>query len=511
LKSKAKWTGLIIDPIASIYDKVIQDIETEYESYVSAFAEGDLFKEGSLRPKEGSLRPKKGDLQPKKGDLQPKEGSLHVVEGFEYEIDNTPIYASPDADADANANANADANANANADADAELEPEPVKNISESTSTSNAEKTKLMETIYDIIFRIITIIATLFVSYNLFYTIKKAGKQFDSYESLSFMAFGPFYILTGAMLKTVGFFENAMLNIIPYYLLLSINSTSIFGDRTLFVVLFMISASIVNYLKGETSRLYNFFLANPITKDSLYNFLFKSQGNAAVAGLHRMVFIYYFLFNNFSIWDSDAGFAYNTGMIFFKTIGFIFWLIFIIVCFSAIFKPMLSFSTLIHFGIVFFYSMFCISYDTKTLNIKTIINTIRSMSFDMNIGGVLFDPSTDNEYKKMFESGYKELFKMVPYGIMIYAFAVVIPDIMKINVDFTKWTMLGVAIASILGIGVSGLREYFIVNKIIKDVKNVIDDQIEDFKSIDWDGITADQARLIQHLKVDSEKVRLNA
>lgn len=132
------------------------------------------------------------------------------------------------------------------------------------------------------------------------------------------------------------------------------------------------------------------------------------------------------------------------------------------------------------------------------------------MSFDMNINSVLFDPYTDNEYKQMFESGYKGLFKMVPYGIMIYAFAVVIPDILKINVDAAKWTMLGLAIASIIGIGISGLREYFIVNKIIKDVKTAIDDQIDDFKSIDWDGITADQARLIEHLKLDSEKVRLN-
>ena len=391
-----------------------------------------------------------------------------------------------------------------------EPETEPDKNNSEATSMSNDEKTKLMESIYDIILRIITILATLFVSYNLYYTIKKTDKHVDFYSLLTFMSFGPFYILTGAMLKTVSFFENSMLNVIPYYLMLAINSSSIFGDRTLYIVLFLISSSIVNYLKGELSRLYNFLLANPITKDSLYKFLFKSNGNAAVYGLHKMVFIYYFLFNNFSIWDSDAGFAYNTGMIFFKSIGFILWLIFVIVCFSAIFKPMLSFSTLIHFVIVFFYSIFFISYDTKSFNIKTIINTIRSMSFDMNINNVIFDQDTDNEYKKMFESGYKELFKMVPYGIMIYAFAVVIPDIMNINVDAAKWTMLGVAIASILGISVSGFREYFIVNKIIKDVKNAIDDKIEDFKNIDWDGITADQARLIQHLKRDTEQARLN-
>jgi hypothetical protein len=93
---------------------------------------------------------------------------------------------------------------------------------------------------------------------------------------------------------------------------------------------------------------------------------------------------------------------------------------------------------------------------------------------------------------------------------MIYAFAVVIPDIMNINVESVKWTMLAISIASILGIGYSGLCEYFIVNKIIKDVKNAIDDKIEDFKNIDWDGMTTDQARLIQHLKRDTEQVRLN-
>jgi len=469
-RSKAKWTGLVIEPLTSIYDKVIQDIETEYDTYAAAFAHWT-----------------------DKDTLN--KGSPSVVEGFEYEIDNTPIYTSPEPEKEPE---------------EEELEEEPEKDETKPPPMSDDEKTSLMTSVYDIIFRVITILGTLFVAYNLYYTMKKTGKNVDFYSLLSFMSFGPFYILTGAMLKTVGFFDNAMLNIIPYYLQSAINSTSILGDRTLFAILFMISTSIVEYLKGEIPRIFNFIFTNPMTKDSVYNFLFKSNGNAAVAGLHKTVFIYYFLFNNFSIWDSDAGIVYNTGMIFFKSIGFILWLIFVIVCFSAIFKPMLSFSTFIHLVIVLFYSVFCIPYDTKSLNIKTIINSVRSMSFDMNMGNVIFDPYSDNEYKQMFESGFKGLFKLVPYGIMIYAFAVVIPDIMNINVDAAKWTMLGIAIASILGISVSGFREYFIVNKIIKDVKNAIDDRINDFQNIDWDGITADQERLIQHLKHDTEQARLN-
>jgi hypothetical protein len=494
-RSKSKWTGLVIEPLTSIYDKVIQDIETEYESYAAAFDNVTTFGGPTGKGPTGKGSTDKGPMDKGPMDKGPMDKGP-TVEGFEYEIDNTPIYTSPEPEKEP--------------EEEEEPEEESVKDETKPPPMSDDEKLSLMTSVYDIILRVITILGTLFVSYNLYYTIKKADKHIGFYSLLSFMSFGPFYILTGAMLKTVGFFENAMLNIIPYYLLLTINSTSILGDRALFVVLFMISSSIVDYLKGELSRLYNFFLANPITKDSLYNFLFKSQGNAAVAGLHKMVFIYYFLFNNFSIWDSEAGIVYNSGMIFFKSVGFILWLIFVIVCFSAIFKPMLSFSTLIHFGIVFFYSIFFISYDTKSLNIKTIINSVRSMSFDMNMGNVFFDSYSDNEYKKMFEGAFKELFKMVPYGIMIYAFAVVIPDIMNINVDAAKWPMLGIAIASILGISVSGLREYFIVNKIIKDAKNAIDDRIDDFQNIDWDGITADQARLIQHLKVDTEQARLN-
>jgi hypothetical protein len=213
------------------------------------------------------------------------------------------------------------------------------------------------------------------------------------------------------------------------------------------------------------------------------------------------------------MWDPAAGVAYNTGMIFFKTLGLILWLIFVIVCFAAIFKPMLCFTTLIYFLIVFFYSVFCIPYHIETINIKYIINIMRSMWFDMNMNNVLFDPDTDNEYKQMFEAGYKGVFKLVPYGIMIYAFAVVIPDIMKLDVDSVKWSMLALTIASLVGIGVSGIREYFIVNKIIKDVKTAINDQIhdqiEDFKNIDWDGINADQTRILRHLKKTSEQVVL--
>jgi hypothetical protein len=308
------------------------------------------------------------------------------------------------------------------------------------------------------------------------------------------------------MLKTVKFFDDALTDVIPSYLQKLINYTTTFKDRTMFIMLFYIASIIVNYLKGEITRIFNFIFTNEMTSKSLFNFLFKSEGNKSVSGMHNAVFIYYYLFNNFSIWDPDAGITYNTGMIFFKSIGLIFWLIFVIVCFAAIFKPMLCFTTLIHFGIVFFYSLFCIPYDTQTWSIKNTINIMRSMSFDMNMNNVLFDPYTDNEYKQMFEAGYKGLFKLLPYGIMIYAFAVVIPDIMKLNVESVKWSMLALAIASIVGIGVSGIREYFIVNKIIKDVQTAINDKIDDLKDIDWDGINADQTRILQHLKKNSEQ-----
>ena len=444
-----KWTGLVVEPLTSIYDKVIKDIETEYETYAKSFSP--------------------------------------TKEGFEYEIDNTPIYATRGP------------------------EDEKIQEQEEETSQTKEvpppsmnedEKSQLMTTVADIFIKIITILATLFVAYNLYYNMKKTGQQIDFYENLSFLSFGPFYVLTGAMLKTVKFVDEAMTDVIPSYLQKLLDYTKVFGDRTLFGILFMVASIIVTYLKGEIARIYTFIFKNKMTGKSLYKFLFKSEGNKSVAGLLKAVFIYYYLFNNLSIWDPEAGITYNTGMIFFKSIGFLFWLIFIIVCFAAIFKPLLSLTALIFFGIVFFYSIFCIPYDRS---IENTINTIRSMSFDMNMNNVLFDPASDNEFKQMFESGYKGLFKLAPYGVMIYAFAVAIPDIMNIGVDGVKWTMLSLACASILGIGVSGIREYFIVNKIIKDVKNAIDDQIEDFKAIDWDGITADQSRLLQMLKRTSE------
>lgn len=451
---KNKWTGLVLDPLTSIYDGVIRDIEEEYDKYADVFSS---------------------------------------KEGFEYEIDNTPIYAQPGPEPEPEPEPIQDE------------KPEPVKE----KPMSEDKKSKLMSAIADIVIRIITILATLYVSYNLYYNMKKTGKQIDFYSGLNFLSFGPFYVLTNAMLKTVKFFDDALTDVIPSYLQKLINYTSIFSDRTMFIMLFMIASIIVNYLKGEITRIYQFIFMNEMTWKSLYKFLFKTEGNKSVAGMHKAVFIYYYLFNNFSIWDTDAGITYNIGMIFFKSLGFILWLIFVIVCFAAIFKPMLSFTTLIHFGIVFFYSMFCIPYDTKTWSIKNTINVMRSMWFDMNMNSVLFDPYTDNEYKQMFEAGYKGMFKLVPYGIMIYAFAVVIPDIMKIDVDAAKWSMLALAIASIVGISVSGIREYFIVNKIIKDVQTAINDQIEDFKNIDWHGINTDQTRILQHLKKTSEQVVL--
>lgn len=449
---KNKWTGLVLDPLTSIYDEVIRNAEEEYEKYADIFS---------------------------------------MKEGFEYEIDNTPIYAQPGPEPEP----------------EPEPEDEPVTEpVKEPPPMSEDKKSQLMVAIADIVIKIITILGTLYVTYNLYYNMKKTGKQIDFYSGLNFLTFGPFYVLTNAMLKTVKFFDDALTDVIPSYLQKLINYTTTFKDRTMFIMLFYIASIIINYLKGEITRIFMFLFRNKMTSKSLFKFLFKSEGNKSVSGMHNAVFIYYYLFNNFSIWDPDAGITYNTGMIFFKSLGLIFWLIFVIVCFAAIFKPMLCFTTLIHFGIVFFYSLFCIPYDTQTWSIKNTINIMRSMSFDMNMNNVLFDPYTENKYKQMFEAGYKGLFKLLPYGIMIYAFAVVIPDIMLLNVESVKWSMLALAIASIVGIGVSGIREYFIVNKIIKDVNTAINDKIDDLKDIDWDGINADQTRILQHLKKNSEQ-----
>ena len=56
IPTKNKWTGLVLDPLTSIYDNVIRNAEQEYEKYAGVFSS---------------------------------------KEGFEYEIDNTPIYTEP--------------------------------------------------------------------------------------------------------------------------------------------------------------------------------------------------------------------------------------------------------------------------------------------------------------------------------------------------------------------------------------------------------------------------------
>ena len=120
---KNKWTGLVLDPLTSIYDGVIHDIEEEYDKYANVFSS---------------------------------------KEGFEYEIDNTPIYAQPGPEPEPTQ--------------DEEPEEEPVK---EPPSMSEDKKSQLMSAIADIVIRIITTLATLYVSYNLYYNMKKTGKQID--------------------------------------------------------------------------------------------------------------------------------------------------------------------------------------------------------------------------------------------------------------------------------------------------------------------------------------------
>ena len=119
---KNKWTGLVLDPLTSIYDEVIRNAEEEYEKYADIFS---------------------------------------MKEGFEYEIDNTPIYAQPGPEPEP----------------EPEPEDEPVTEpVKEPPPMSEDKKSQLMVAIADIVIKIITILGTLYVTYNLYYNMKKNGE-----------------------------------------------------------------------------------------------------------------------------------------------------------------------------------------------------------------------------------------------------------------------------------------------------------------------------------------------
>ena len=111
-----------MEPLTSIYDNVIKDIETEYETYAKSFSP--------------------------------------TKEGFEYEIDNTPIYATRGPE-----------------DEKIQEQEEETSQTKEEPSMNEDEKSQLMTTVADIIIKVITVLATLFVAYNLYYNMKKTGKH----------------------------------------------------------------------------------------------------------------------------------------------------------------------------------------------------------------------------------------------------------------------------------------------------------------------------------------------
>ena len=131
---------MVVEPLTSIYDKVIKDIETEYETYAKSFSD--------------------------------------TKEGFEYEIDNTPIYATRGPEDEPAP--------------EEEEEEAPPKKEAPPPSMTEDERSQLMTTIANIVIKVVTVLATLFVTYNLYYNMKKTGKQIDFYSGLNFMSFGPF-------------------------------------------------------------------------------------------------------------------------------------------------------------------------------------------------------------------------------------------------------------------------------------------------------------------------------
>jgi hypothetical protein len=333
------------------------------------------------------------------------------------------------------------------------------------------------KTINSIIISLFSIFIGLYVSYNWYFTMTEGyKKRFAFYEKFEFTNY--LYFFTEYFYKIIEFFDKSITKYIPEDLVSKIKK-SWFKERSIFVLIFIISYFSVKFIIRVIKRGYNILNKYIQTgKIDFFKLIYDPKNN------NILVIVLFIGFVIFGLIDSVASVGkkvlgvqdeisvnpsdkFKDALTQFKIAHPLSYLIIFLIRISLIYSPTVSFASSLILVLYIFYSLIGIPYYTsqddegkneifKNDNM-TLIEMFRRIHAYMNINHVVFEDRDDDDLftrvKNFFEIYvFRLLFNFSPYIILFSSLFSVIPSILNLHSSQFKWT--GIGIISVLSIAI---------------------------------------------------------
>ena len=362
------------------------------------------------------------------------------------------------------------------------------RNLEYSTTQINNKPEKRTTVKHDdtiinsIMVSLFSLFITLYVSYNWYFNFtegfSKRIKFYEKFDVVNYM-----YFFSEYFYKIVRFFDETATIRIPGFVNLA--KESFFKERSIFILIFLISHYIVKSVISFMGRMYKYtktFLET--SKIDIFKLIYDPKKNSVYI---TVLFVWFVLEGIMS--SLKAGFidkmepetldpsktlnpeipdpsaSFKESLTSFKIAHPLFYLILILIRVAIVYGPTVSFASSLFFMYFNFYSLFGILYyknfNSDPIDEANLYYGVRDESFIemfrrihavMNVNHVAFEYTEEKGFQYWTERGFRILFNNLPFLIMFFGLFRAIPSVLKIYSPMLKWT--GIALISTMSLAI---------------------------------------------------------
>jgi hypothetical protein len=363
--------------------------------------------------------------------------------------------------------------------------------------------------INSIIISLFSLFVTLYVSYNWYFNFTEGyTKRIKFYEKFDVVNY--LYFFSEYFYKIVRFIDETATIRIPKFVKLA--KESIFKERFIFLLIYLISNLFVKSVIAFLIRLYNYLktflqtgridifklIYSPSKKSVIITLLFVFFVLEGIISSFKSGYIDKIDPNNISESSPDPSASFKESLTSFKVANPLKYLILILIRIAIVYGPTISFSSGIFSTYFIFYSLFGILYYQKfnsdPIDETNLYNGVRDESFldmfrrihaIMNVNRVFFEYTEEDQgIKYWVERISRFLFNNLPFLILFIGLFSSVPSILKIYSPMFKWSGIALITALSLAIGKFMVEENPKIYDLQQEILALINKSVDTLSSV---------------------------
>ncbi len=313
----------------------------------------------------------------------------------------------------------------------------PVEPETESNEKIQNKVDDDMSLLNTILVSLVSVFLTLHVAYTWYYNFTQCTGEATFYKKFDFLT--SFSFITEYFYNIIKFIDVTLQERFVSFSKILINNTFL-KDRSLFVLLLLISGSIVTYM----IKFVKVFVTQIMNKK--FNPKSLPGPNSLIAVLY-FAFVLYGIFNNFMEGGPVASFM---------TTNPILSILAIIIRVALLYVLTTNGLPYLIFIYIAYYSLVGATAKPDSLYAKvadgTFIGHYRALHSIINVNHVVYEMQDNAPFKNFVESILRGFFKYYPYIALLFGLAPLIIKSLDFNMAYLKYPFIGVVLVSIISV-----------------------------------------------------------